>query len=416
MRNTRFFAVACLLLAVLSLGSGVLAQDQVTLVLMGHGSSPAEDEALNAAVAAFEAEYPNIDVDVQLVPDYETVLQTAFASGTYPNVFYVGQSQFAAYVSAGVIANGAEFIEEPEGFYPALAAVYMHDGELYCPPKDFSNLALEYNKDYFDAAGLEYPNADWTWDDLRAAAEALAESGVLPEGAVPFALNPDIDRWFAFYVQAGGTFYDDEGNFVFGQDDNFDAAVAALEFTAGLAQDGLTATSQDLGAGWPGEAFGQGKAAMTMEGNWIIGYLNDTFPDLNWGTTELPAGPAGEGTLTFSEAYCVGADNAHPEESWLLVNFLTNEEGARRVAENGFGPMPSRSASGEVWIEAVGDVAEAFVAGSAHAVAPVTPAGFGEFRDVLGNGLGEAFRGNEDPADVIERAVEVAEELAEEMS
>ncbi len=220
MRRSRIAVFSMAALAALALSTGVLAQDTVTITLMGHGSSTAEDEALNAAVAAFEEANPGIDVDVQLVPDYDTVLQTAFASGDYPEVFYTGQSLFRQYVDSGVIANGSANIEAPEGFYPALAAVYSIDGELYCPPKDFSNLALQYNTDYFDAAGLDYPTADWTWDDLRAAAEALAASGVLPEGAVPFALNPDIDRWFAFYVQAGGNFYDDEGNFVFGEGDN----------------------------------------------------------------------------------------------------------------------------------------------------------------------------------------------------
>jgi multiple sugar transport system substrate-binding protein len=399
--------------AALTLGTAAFAQDTVTITLMGHGSSPAEDEALAASIAAFEEAYPNIDVDVQLVPDFDTVLQTAFASGDYPEVFYTGQSVFRQYADAGVIANGAANIEEPEGFYPALANVYSLGGELYCPPKDFSNLALEYNKDYFDAAGLEYPNADWTWDDLRAAAEALAASGVLPEDAVPIALNPDIDRWFAFYVQAGGTFYDEDGNFVFASEGaNREAAEAAIDFTAALTQDGLAASSSDLSTGWPGEAFGQGKAAMTFEGNWIVGYLNDTFPELNWGTTTLPAGPGGEGTLTFSEAYCVAADNDHPEESWLLVNFLTNEAGAERVATGGFGPMPSRTAASATWIEMVGENGQAFVDGSEFAVAPVTPAGYGDFRTVLGNGLGDAFRGDADAIDVLDETAEAAADAA----
>lgn len=403
MRTSRFTALGAAALAALALTTGVFAQDTVTITLMGHSSSPAEDEALTASIAAFEEAYPNIDVDVQLVPDFDTVLQTAFASGDYPEVFYTGQSQFGRYVNAGVIANGSANIETPEGFYPALAAVYTVGGELYCPPKDFSNLALEYNKDLFDAAGVEYPTNDWTWDDLRAAAEALAASGTLPEGTVPIALNPDIDRWFAFYVQAGGTFYDEDGNFVFANEGaNYDAAIAALEFTSGLALDGLSATSSDLSAGWPGEAFGQGTAAMTFEGNWIVGYLGDTFPDLNWGTVEMPAGPAGEGTLTFSEAYCVGADNEHPEESWLLVNFLTGEEGAQRVATGGFGPMPPREASGETWIEAVGENGAAYVAGGAYAAAPVTPSDYD--RDGLGNFIGGVFRGDEDAEDVADYA------------
>lgn len=410
MRKLRFLSLALALMA-LGFGSLVQAQDQVTITLMGHSSSTAEDEALNAQVALFEEQNPNIDVDVQLVPEYETVIQTAFASGDYPEVFYVGQSNLAAYADSGVLAPVGDNVADLDDVYPSLLTTYTYNGELYATPKDFSNLALEYNTDIFDEAGVDYPTADWTWDDLRAAAEQITEA----TGQPALALNPDIDRWFAFYLGAGGTLYDEDGNWVFGSEGaNHDAAVQAVDFYAGLYQDGLSTTSQDLGAGWPGEAFGNGSVAMTIEGNWIIQYLLDTYPDLNWGVTEVPAGPAGEATLTFSEAYGVAADNEHPEESWALVNFLTGEEGAARVAEGGFGPMPTRLSAADAWLENRGEEYEAFVAGGEYAVAPVTPPNFTEFRTALGNGLTAAFEGSATGEDVVTDAVEVSTELMEE--
>lgn len=407
MRKIRFLSLALALMA-LGFGSLVQAQDQVTITLMGHSSSVAEDEALNAQVALFEEQNPNIDVDVQLVPDYETVIQTAFASGDYPEVFYVGQANLAAYASAGVLAPVDDNVSELDDIYPALINTFSYDGELYCVPKDFSNLALEYNKDLFDEAGVDYPTADWTWDDLRSAAEQITEA----TGQPALALNPDIDRWFAFYLGAGGTLYDEDGNWVFGSEGtNYDAAVQAIDFYAGLYEDGLSTTSQDLGAGWPGEAFGTGAVAMTIEGNWIIQYLLDTYPDLNWGVAEVPAGPAGEATLTFSECYGVGADNEHAEESWALVNFLTGPEGAQRIAEGGFGPMPTRMSAAEAWLENRGEEYEAFVAGGEYAVAPITPPNFTEFRNALNNGLQQVFQGNATADDVVSDSVDVANEL-----
>jgi multiple sugar transport system substrate-binding protein len=402
-----------LLVLVLATASVAFAQDPVTINVWGHGSSPAEEAALSAAIAAFEEANPDVNVELLISPEYATQLQAAFASGDYPQAFYVGQSDLANYVNAGVMAPGDDNIENPEGIYESLRNTYTLDGTLWCPAKDFSNLALEYNTDLFDAAGVDYPTNDWTWDDLRAAAQALADSGTLPEGTVPLALNPDIDRWFAFYVQAGGTFYDEEGNWVFASEGaNYDAAVQALDFYIQLHTDGLSASSSDLGQGWPGESFGQARAAMTMEGNWIIGYLNDQFPDLNWGAAELPAGPAGEGTLTFSECWGVGAENPYPEQTWRFVNFITGEEGAMTTAQEGFGVMPPRSAASEAWVEAVGDVGSAFIAGSDYAVAPVTPPGFQTFRDTLANGIALAFEGSMTAEDVINDAVAVSEELA----
>ena len=56
-----------------------------------------------------------------------------------------------------------------------IAAQPLHlRGKVYGIPRDFDTIALFYNKGLFDSAGVEYPTADWTWDDLRAAAEKLA--------------------------------------------------------------------------------------------------------------------------------------------------------------------------------------------------------------------------------------------------
>ncbi len=51
--------------------------------------------------------------------------------------------------------------------------------------------------------------------------------------------------------------------------------------------------SSDLDAGWGGEAFGTGKAAMTIEGNWIKGAMTSDYPDVKYTVAPMPAGPAG---------------------------------------------------------------------------------------------------------------------------
>lgn len=400
------------LVLVLSLSGIALAQDDVTITLMGHGSSPAEEQALRAQVDAFMEANPGITVDVQLVPEYETVIRTAFASGDYPEVFYVGQDAVDEYARAGVLAEPPEgAIADVEDIYPSLVDTFTYDGVLWCAAKDFSTLALEYNTDLFDQAGVDYPTADWTWDDLKNAATTITEE----TGTPGLTVSNDIMRWFAFYVEAGGTFYDDEGNFVFGQgDENMQAATDALQLYVDLRDAGALSTPAELGAGWAGEAFGQGGAAMTLEGNWVIQYLEDNFPDLNWGVSELPQGPAGKGTLVFSECYGVAADNDHPDESWALVDFLTGPEGAQRVAEGGFGVMPARASAGDLWLQTRGEEFQPFVTGAEYAVAPVFPPGYQEFTDALGNNIQQVLEGQMDVTEAIEGAVSVAQELSDE--
>ena len=54
---------------------------------------------------------------------------------------------------------------------------YQADGTQYALPSSFSTVVLFYNRDLFDAAGVEYPSADWTWADEQAAAEQLTDAG-----------------------------------------------------------------------------------------------------------------------------------------------------------------------------------------------------------------------------------------------
>ena len=78
--------------------------------------------------------------------------------------------------------------------------LYSPNGQSYGMPKDFDTIALYYNKDLFDAAGVEYPNADWTWDDLKTAAEKLTKNDVYGFAT----LVGDQNGYWNFVFQNGG--------------------------------------------------------------------------------------------------------------------------------------------------------------------------------------------------------------------
>src|SRR5690606_23875898 len=126
MRKTLLVSLALAVLA-LAFGSLVVAQDQVTIRLWGHGSSPAEEAALNAQIAAFEEAYPDIDVELLISPEYDTQLQAAFASGDYPEVFYVGQDKVDEFADAGVLAPAEDNVEDVDDIYPALVETFRSE-------------------------------------------------------------------------------------------------------------------------------------------------------------------------------------------------------------------------------------------------------------------------------------------------
>jgi multiple sugar transport system substrate-binding protein len=81
-----------------------------------------------------------------------------------------------------------------------------------------------------------------------------------------------------------------------------------------------------LDSTWNGEAFGKGHAAMTIEGNWLVGYLANQFPSLTYATAELPTGPTGRGTTAFISCWVVNAKSQNRAAALELAAFLTSPE------------------------------------------------------------------------------------------
>lgn len=258
--------------------------------------------------------------------------------------------------------------------------------------------------------------AEWTWDDLRAAAEALTNPDA---GVIGLVTPPNLERWLPFLYQAGGAIFNEEGEYVM----NSPEALQALEFYVGMVRDGIAGPPSRVDSGWGGEAFGRGRAAMAMEGNWVIQFLLDNYPELNWGVAELPAGPAGKATMAFTVCYGVAANisGEKAEAAWKLVNFLTNDEGALSVASASFGPMPTRPSAAQAYLDNWAARTEgsgvnyedfnAFIAGGDYSYPWVLPVGFQPFVDAFNAGLQRAFDGQATAADVLEEVALIAEEL-----
>lgn len=378
-----------------STAAPAMALEGVDLKLWGWSSSEAENTALSDLVGEFNAA-TGANAEFQPQADYDVALQSAMASGAPPDVFYIDSFKLADLADAGVLAPiPTGVLSNPDDIYPSLREAFTFNGTWYCPPKDFSTLALVYDPDALQAAGVDVPT---TWEELAAAAAALT-TGTTAEIAAGdaqagLAMGVEYPRWGSFLFQAGAALTDDAVTKI-----TLDTpgATDALQFIADQYQAGYFISPADVDAGWAGEAFGQAKSAMTIEGNWIIGYLQDTFPDRNFAVAELPAGPAGKGTFAFTVCYGVAADAPNPDASWAFVEYLTNSEGSLAWT-NAFNVMPARASVSSDWIGSHPDL-EAFVAGADYAKRWGFIPGFG---DVIG-----VF--NDNAAGLVDGSVTVAE-------
>lgn len=341
--NKKFAFLALVLVIALSLAAAapaVRAQDKIQLRLLGWSGSDAENKALNQVVADFNASQTEIEAKFEPVPDYDTVLQNALVGGDVPDVFYVSVQNFPTFVRDEVLMPYGDKLDNVEDFYPALRDSFSANDMLYCAPKDFSVLALQINTEMFEKAGLKPPT---TWDEMKAAAKALATDSV-----AGFVLNPSLDRFAAFFYAAGGDITNaDKTEMAVNSAEN----MAALEFLNSLYSEGLAKTTADANAGWGGEALGKGLAAMVMEGNWVEGFMKDSYPDVKYQTVELPAGPTGaKGSLAFTVCYGVAKNAKNPEASIKFINYLVGPDGMKTWTD-GTGVLPSRMSLAEGFIK-----------------------------------------------------------------
>lgn len=338
------------------------AQLQVLIASSGDAETKAVEDA-----AQKWAEDSGNEVEVLVANDIAQQLSQGFAGGNPPDVFYVDAGVFGDYAEAGNLYPYLDQMAGADDFYPNLVDSFTLDDQAYCAPKDFSTLALEINTESWKKAGLTDADIPTTWEELQSVADTLTT----PDQA-GLVLGLGRDRVGAFLVQNGGFWVDSEtGQATATEPSN----VEALDYVQGLLDSGSAVLAPDVDAGWGGEAFGTGKAAMTIEGNWIRGAMSNDYPDIDYTVAELPEGPAGKGTLLFTQCWGIAADSPDQEAAVSLVEALTTPEQQLANAK-AFGVMPSRESAQADYVEQFPQDAP-FIAGGDYGQGPVNLPGLG---------------------------------------
>lgn len=312
-----------------------VAERTTTVTLTGWASSPAETAALRAVIAAFERR--NRDIKVQYAPisgDYDAAMLSRFAARRPPDVFYVESLDFFDYLPAleplGSYIQKSKYSTRP--FYGRLLNAFRSKGQIYGFPKDWSSLGLIVNTRMIRAAGITRAPTNWT--QLETALRRLQSSNAVPGGA-PACLSLDWARILAFMIQNKGHFITNGRATV-----NTANNRQTLNRYLGWLRSGLAKTPGQLGVGWCGEALGKEKAAIVIEGNWIIGYMGTDFPAVNFRVWPMVKNKQA-GNLGFTVAYSIGKASKNKQQAWRLLRFLVGRQGMGIWTRGGIA-LPSR--------------------------------------------------------------------------
>lgn len=325
--------IALILTAMLA--SGALAQQ---IRIMGYGGQdPAVvvrllDEVIGADLAA-----EGITLSYEpLEGDYNAALFNALSAGTAADIFYIPVE-----TAPGIIATGRVLplngLVDTSAFIPSLVEAYTVNGQVYGIAKDFNTLALHYNIDIFEEAGVAVPDETDTWATFADKLRAVSALGSDVYGA---CFPAGFDRFGAFAYAAGWQPFDADG-----RSNLLDPAfVEAVTWYTDLVREGAAVQPSDIGQGWTGGCLATDQVGVAFEGAWILGFLRDEAPNLQYGTTYLPIGPSGErGNMLYTVAYGVNADSPNRDAAIKVLEALTSAEAQQWVLEEGLA-IPSRSA------------------------------------------------------------------------
>ena len=321
----------------------------------------AQRDSMQAICDAYTAKNPDVVIEVQVTSwtEYWTKLEAAAESNTMPDIFWMHTNQILYYSDFGMLADVTDLYDDvdPNFYNEHFSEISRNNasgsnGRLYGVPKDKDNIILVYNKEMFDAAGVAYPDDDWTWDDMTDASAKIYET----TGKYGFmAYAEDHLGYWNFVYQAGGYILnEDKTKAGFTQP----ATMDAMKFYIGIQNEEWCPTQTYFAETQPGIAFFSELGSMYLEGNWELMNKATSYHNMDgkWDIAKLPICPnpaSGDGRATISNGLCysTAARGKNLEVVKDVLKYFGAEE-AQRLAGSYGAAIPAYNGTEDSYFEA----------------------------------------------------------------
>lgn len=307
---------------------------------LGFYSSAQSDEKMQELIAKFQEKHPNIKVKTESSPynQFFQKLDTQIAAESAPDVWLSDGVLVPKYAERGVLMDLTERIQQDLKGDEYYGLEFNKDaaGKYWGVPQGIQIAVLYYNKDMFDEAKVEYPNEDWTWDDLKAAAEQLTKDSNGKYAADPaFDKNKVSQYGLTFFSITEGwmTVLKSYGGGVLNE--TLDQSVidspenrAALEWIVDGMQRELLPTPSDLKSFQSNMAPFPSKAAAMRIGIYAR-TIDANAAGLNYDVTLLPKGPEGKRfSPVIANSWVINkkVNGAVADAAWEWVKFWATED------------------------------------------------------------------------------------------
>lgn len=290
--------------------------------------SNATNKALDTTMAKL-ATQEGITVKREQSPnaDYSQKLASLIMSKKAPDFFWCSTSQEQNLAAEGLLYDWTDKLNQGDGlqadkFAPGSLDLWKDaKGKLYGIPTLANTYGFFYNKTAFDKAGLDTPEAGWTWDDLFADIKALKKSDS--------AHTPLVTQWqllespqglSAYSVSNGGAPLLDKsvGATKITADQQF--RTGARKMASAIAAKEMT--NPDYDGSNAMAAFANGGIPLMFGGQWLQAMIAPLKPKIDWGYAPWPAGSAGSIQPIETNGVCSPATLKDPDATWKAIAYM----------------------------------------------------------------------------------------------
>lgn len=313
-------------LAGCSVGSGDSESGEVTLTYL----SWEVQEVMTPVLEAFEAEHPDINLDVSYAPpvqEYVTALQTRLLSGTAPDVFMIAAENKTNLIDGqfAVDLSDEDFIS----VVPELnRETYGRDGAVYGLSVASWGAGIMYNKDLLADIGYDAPPQNW--DEFLEMCAELEAAGTPPLyeaidglptilGGLLGSYNDSIDRTMDDQIFDGSSSFEEQWTPI------------VEEYLRLYDEGGVTRDVVGLSREEAQNEFYAGRVAMTIGRPWIMEAAREAGgSELDFAVVKFPAIQGFEPYLAgaANPGYAINAESEHIEAAKTFLTWLASAEGA----------------------------------------------------------------------------------------
>lgn len=281
---------------------------------------------------------------------YEDKINAAITSNDLPDILFVDGPTVSVYAANEITLPLDDFFtqEDWDDFLDSSKQQNTYDGRIYAVGATESSVALYYNTDMLNEAGIRIPTSKeeaWTWTEFYDAARKLTKDGVVGTNIImdkgeglPYVLEQ-------FWISNGTDLVSADGSRAEGYI-NSPEGIEAAEFLNSLIQNGYANIDPIQ------KEFHNERAATMLGGSWEVATLENDYPDLNWGVTYFPVADNG-GILTSPTgdwAASVTKNTQDLEAAKEVMRFLFSEENVATYAQ-AISKPPTRKSSYDVLTE-----------------------------------------------------------------